>query len=408
MKVSKILKRARIDILMVIEGEIATTQLIEQVLAAGAKFGIHVRKKLLSELTLKDFGKRTVPLFVRCGDPSLELWIKSMRRAGYPYLYYIDDNFWKIEGDSLIARYYQHPLVRRSLELAVSNAHCILTNSEVLSEFLLQFNDRIKTLPAFFDFSLMENPPRNSNGEVRIGFAGSPSRAPDLEIIKPLIAPVLANYPEVVFEFAGAMPEGISTGERVRFFPHMSDYAKFIRFKEERNWAIGLAPLVDTESNRCKTNNKYREYSACKIPGIYSSVLPYQTSVVSGINGLLVDNSAGAWISAVDSLLTDEGLRNSIATHAHADVLHRHSVERVAESWAKPISEVDTLLRRNGTPRLRQPLIIQCLKQRLLHIESLWVRLSTVYQADGVWGVLSKLSDRICRDMAELFARSHK
>ncbi|MFC4860145.1 glycosyltransferase family protein [Pseudomonas sp. MAHUQ-62] len=399
------MKRPTTNVLMVIEGEIATTQLIEQVLVAGARFGISYRKKLLSDLKLEDFGKRTIPLFVRCGDPSLELWVKSMSKAGYPYLYYIDDNFWKIEGDSLIAHYYQHPLVRRSLELAVSNAHCLLTNSDVLAEFLKQFNGRIRTLPAFFDFSLVKNNVRTSNRELRIGFAGSPSRVADLEIIKPLIAPVLADFPEAVFEFAGAMPKDINPSERVRFFPHTSDYAGFIRFKEDRNWAIGLAPLADTESNRCKTNNKYREYSACRIPGIYSNISPYQASVTSGVNGILVDNSTGSWLSAVNTLLTDEVLRNSITANAHADVRQKHSVEQVAESWAKVISEVNTLLQKNGTPRLRQPLFVQCAKQRLLHIESLWVRVSTIYQTDGLTGVVRKLAARVGREFSSLLAK---
>ena len=60
--------------------------------------GVRYRKVYLASLTFKDFDRRTIPLFVRCGDPGLRLWIELLRRAHHPYLYYIDDNFWELPG----------------------------------------------------------------------------------------------------------------------------------------------------------------------------------------------------------------------------------------------------------------------------------------------------------------------
>ncbi|MBD9427212.1 glycosyltransferase [Pseudomonas sp. PDM15] len=388
-----------IDVLMVIEGEIATTQLIEQVLFAGKEHGIHYRKILLSELSLEDFKENTVPLFVRCGDPGLELWIDCLISANYPYLYYIDDNFWKIEGDSLIAHYYQHPLVRRSLELAVSNAYSLLTSSDVLAAFLRKFNKSTKILTPFFDFSLLEETTSSTSNEVRIGFAGSPSRADDLNILIDVIPSILDSYPNAIFEFAGVKPEGIAVSDRVRFYPHITDYNDFIKFKQTRQWSIGLAPLADTEANRCKTNNKYREYSACHIAGIYSDVAPYQDCVKPGINGLLVKNTSSDWRAAIKLLLDSPEKIQVIADNAYSDVRENYSVEHVASSWIEEIRKLhgSLYLTRSGT--LRPAMTRMIIKRNFLRLESILVRLSAIYSQDGLLGLFRKLANRIKRSI---------
>ena len=83
-----------IDVLLVVEGEIATTQLIERILLACESYGLRYRKKLLSRLKIQDFSTDTIPLFVRCGDPVFERWVDLLLQARHPYIYYIDDNFW--------------------------------------------------------------------------------------------------------------------------------------------------------------------------------------------------------------------------------------------------------------------------------------------------------------------------
>src|SRR5258708_19380252 len=117
---------------MVIEGENATTQIVERLLYACRPLGVRYRKVHLASLTFGILDRRNVPLFVRCGDPGLGLWIELLGRANHPYLYYIDDNFWELQGDSPIAQYYHDPDIRQSLQFVVSHAHQLLPNSEVL------------------------------------------------------------------------------------------------------------------------------------------------------------------------------------------------------------------------------------------------------------------------------------
>ena len=382
---------------MVIEGEIATTHLIERILLACEPYGLRYRKQLLSALKIQDFYPNTIPLFVRCGDPALEHWIDLLHRAKHPYLYYIDDNFWRIQGDSPLARYYQHPIIRHSLEFAVTHANSVLTNSDELALFLARFNKHVQVLPAFFDFSLIDGCVRQSSEEVRIGFAGSPSRVDDLEIIRPIIFPILNMFPGAVFEFAGVMPRGIERSDRVRFFEYMPSYSAFVRFQAERNWSIGLAPLVDNEANRCKTNNKYREYGACKISGIYSDMPPYNKSVTQGVTGMLVDNLTEAWIAAVNRLVANSPERNEIVERAYDDVRNKHCVERVSAVWANFIETVDRY--NNSHPSIPLKAVAKRAKFKKMRskFDTLRMQVLAAHSMGGVPLVMRKSMTRIIK-----------
>lgn len=323
-----------VSILVIIEAEIATTHLIERMLKACEPQGVSYKVQFLDRLEISDFTPNVLPLFIRCGDPRAHSWAQHLVDANYPYLFYIDDNFWRIVGNSALAEYYRHPTVRRSLEFIVSNAKAVITNSGELASYLSRFSTRVSVLPTFFDFSLIGNVQQRSGEEVRIGFAGSPSRVEDLELVSPLINPILEKFPQAIFEFAGALPRGIRPGERVLFFPHTPDYSSYIRFQAERHWAIGLAPLIDHEANRGKTDNKYREYGACGCAGIYSDIPPYSHVVTNSRTGLLVKNTPSAWLEAVTDLLADPERRAALAQAALEDVKTRYDIAHVSKVWA--------------------------------------------------------------------------
>ncbi|MBK5342867.1 glycosyltransferase [Pseudomonas sp. TH49] len=325
-----------IEVLLIVEADIATTQLTEQLLSECSCLGIRYKKVYLTELDQHVFSESALPLFVRTADPVAISWMQSLKRSNIPYFYYIDDNFWLIDGDTALAKYYQHPIIRRSLKFAVEKANVVITNSVALREFILPKNRNTVLLPAFFDFSLLPTGDVKTVSEYRIGFAGSASREADLEVLKDVIPYFLAQRDDVVFEFVGCLPKWLEQGPRVRFFGHMNSYADYIAFQVQRGWKIGLAPLDNKTSNRYKTNNKYREYSAFRCAGIYTDSESYVDSVVDGKTGLLIkNNTAACWIAAIERYLDDEKFRTSIAERAYSDVYQKFDIVAVAAQWAE-------------------------------------------------------------------------
>jgi hypothetical protein len=390
-----------LSVLMVIEGEIATTQLLERVLQAGRRFGVVYRKTLLSSLTIADLNPRTVPLFVRCGDRSLRFWIKLLNRARHPYLYYLDDNFWEIQGDSPVALYYRDSEVQDTLRLAVSQAHQVLTNSEVLASYLERFTGRVRVLPPFFDFGLIEGCARPATAEIRIGFAGSGTRQPDLELVRPVIQPALDRIPGAVFEFCGVLPAGVEPGPGVRLFPYVDSYADFIRFQVGRNWAIGLAPLRDTVANRAKTNNKYREYGGCGIAGLYSNIDPYRGSVEHGVTGFLVNDRPESWLSAIEWLAFEAEERRRVGERAAQDVRAKHCVSSVAGTWVECIGKTRLELRQKPSHLARAYWTGAVMEQTARKLRIVGLQVEDAYRKGGAPRVVS----RSARRAAEVFAR---
>jgi hypothetical protein len=235
--------------------------------------------------------------------------------------------------------------------------------------------------------------------ELRIGFAGSATRTDDLELIRPVIQPILDHIPNAVFEFCGAMPREIQPDERIRFFIHATSYADFIRFQAKRNWAIGLAPLRDHPANRAKTNNKYREYGACSIPGVYSDMPPYQGSVEPGVTGLLVDPSSQSWLSAILLLAHRPDERKRIAGQAELDVRNRYSVVRVASTWNDCIRETGAALPRRRSDLIRAYLSSVVLLELSRGVRSLRLQVKDAYEKGGARMVLSKTSQRFTRGL---------
>jgi glycosyltransferase involved in cell wall biosynthesis len=394
-----------LSVLMVMEEEIATTQLLEQVLQAGRRLGIVYRKAFLSSLSIADLDPRTVPLFVRCGDRSLRFWIKLLNRARHPYLYYLDDNFWESLGDSPEALYYRDSEVQDTLRLAVSQAHQTLTNSEVLASYLQRFTCRVSVLPPFFDFGLIEGCARPATAEIRIGFAGSSTRQGDLELVRPVIQPALDRIPGAVFEFCGALPAGVEPGPGVRFFPYVDSYADFIRFQAGRNWAIGLAPLRDTVANRAKTNNKYREYGGCGIAGLYSNIDPYRGCVEHGVTGFLVDGRPESWLWAIQRLAFDEPERRRMGERAAQDVRARHCVSSVAGAWVECIGKTRLELRRRPSHLARAYWTGAVLEHAARKLRILGLQVEDAYRKGGAAMVVRRSARRAAEGFARIIRR---
>lgn len=375
---------------LIVESDIATTQLLERTLNECKKYGVGSEKLYLNELHLAGIPEGSLPLFVRNADQTAASWCKRLKRNGWPYCYYIDDNFWEISGDSALARYYQDASVRRSLNYIVENATLVIVNSTQLALYIRdKFNVRTCSLPAMFDFSLLKGIRPFVGEEVRIGFAGSTSRVGDLAMIHPLIETVLARYPTVVFEFAGAMPASLSTSPRVRFFPHVGDYAQFIKFQRSRGWKIGLAPLIADSSNRFKTNNKFREYAACGIAGIYSDSPSYQDSVVHLVNGIVVRSTdAQDWLLALEQLLNSPELVNSIASAAYDYALKNYDLPVIAKEWSDtllPFSEKIAVLKSRGI----KPGRVSKFDYTLSRVSAYWLLIRQAYY-EGGWALVLK------------------
>lgn len=318
-----------------IEGDISTTRIISRFL--GDMVGTedcHTRQ--LGSINWRTLVKG-LNIFCRSCDPRY-VWVPDyLKKNGVPYIYYLDDNFWKITGTSELARYYQSADVVASLDAFVQGAEFIITHSQMLADFIARRFPAVKCelLPVPFDVELVESievPTFEPSVGAAVGYAGGYKKE-EFELLEDVVEQMGKDRPDVRFEFIGGVSDKLREMNNVQWFPGSSDYATFLELKVSRGWTVGLAPLMESVFNASKTNNKFREYGGCKIPAVYSNTNPFIGSVQHEISGLLVANKPGDWVAAIKKLIDNKPLHEKISNEAFKFVKATYSHEAIIPAW---------------------------------------------------------------------------
>jgi glycosyltransferase involved in cell wall biosynthesis len=180
-------------------------------------------------------------------------------------------------------------------------------------------------------------------------YAGSPSHAEDLAFLRQVLERLEREQPGAfALEVVGGEPPGEATWYRRREIPEGSTgYPSYVALLREwrPEWDIAVAPLLDSEFNRHKSDLKFLEYAGLGLPGVYSAVEPY-ASVRDGETGRVVANDVEAWCAALRELAGDEVLRRKIQQQAWQEVRGR----RLLRDHAGELVELLGTVLREGEP----------------------------------------------------------
>lgn len=322
-------------VLLISDAPIATVQLLERLLEHLARTSkLSFTSVTLDQLDGTDITSGTYPLIVRSCSPAAKRAVSAFQRAHAPFGFYIDDNFWLLDPESVLGKHYAARPTRRRLDEIVSSAQPVIASTKLLREWISKRTPHVAQLDSFFDFTLVPatlavRPPRE---RLRAGFAASTYRGDDLAMVMSDLLAVLEERPNLEIEIIGAEASGpIDSHPRIRAFPYLNSYRHYLDFQQERAWDIGLAPLGSAGSNAYKTDNKYREYAALGIAGIYQDAPPYG-DVREGVTGLLAGRTQ-SWGDALRRYCDEPGLIDAVRAAARADVEARLSLAAVAPRW---------------------------------------------------------------------------
>ncbi|MBX3470662.1 MAG: GNAT family N-acetyltransferase [Planctomycetes bacterium] len=309
---------------------------------------------------------RDADLLVLCrnAEPS-GLWLlREARRRGVRVIYDVDDNFFDIAPTSAVGRYYRAPARQAAHASFLRAADLVRTYSRPVEAHARDCNPRVRRVlaPAYL--------PRRAaaargGGRPRIVYATSrTAEDPLAAVFAPALRRVLDEVGEgVEVTFWGNRPAGLRDRPNVRVRAFEPDYDAFLEAFGGAGFDIGLAPLHDDVFHRSKTNNKYREYGACRVAGIYSAVDVYTDCVEHERTGLLVPNTTEAWAAAILRLVRDPGLRGRIQDEAERHVRAEYAPERYAAGWLEDIREV--LDRPEADPGQEPPWIAELPDERV-------------------------------------------
>ena len=236
------------------------------------------------------------------------------------------------------------------------------------------WNPRIEVLPNYLDSALWDNPAwtashweayykKKNDGIIRIGWSGAASHYEDLQLIEEIITKLCRKYPNVHFCLEGYQGESsrgpnlfrdiapasskcpvCEHGGQLEKIPGI-DLLYFPSRLRECAFDIGIAPLIETGFNQCKSDLKIKEYAALGIPVVATRMLPYSDSVQEGDTGFLA-LTGKEWFDSLELLINDKELRerlgknnyqwyqqNTIDKHIHKWISFYERVASVKYKW---------------------------------------------------------------------------
>lgn len=281
-------------------------------------------------------------VFYRNTEPHDLKLLHRVQAHRVPYIYGLDDNFFRIPSFSPIGAYHRAPHRIYTCTTFIRHAALVRTHNPVLAQEVRAFNPSIREDNAPFDAAFADLLPRESHDGVRIVYATSRVDDPYQSLFMPSLTRLLKERRtgiEVFFFGARPRDPALMCHPQVRHI-ESSSYDEYLRVFCRLAPDIGLAPLTDDVFSNSKTNNKYREYGGCRVAGIYSDTPLYRSCVRNNETGLLVANSPAAWFTAMNRLITSREHRNRIATCAFHDVAENYAVASFIQNWASDLAYV--------------------------------------------------------------------
>ncbi len=310
---------------------------------------------LESRATPRDVQEADLVVFCRNVRPDRAELLRTAVAAGVPVLYDLDDNFFELSPESVNGRAYAQPEQLAMLTEYLAAASLVRVYSRSLLARVEQLNSRVEMVAGAVDLrQVRRSADRDSRpGVPRAPDASAPVPGRPLKLIYAtsrlddslarIFLPALRRLmdeegPRIETHFWGPRPPAELPAVRHHAVVH--DYDRFLRRFSSAGFEIGLAPVADDAFHRSKTNNKFREYCACGIAGVYSDVEVYSDCVRHGETGLLVANDTEAWYRALRRLVDDADLRRKIQQRARLEAEQRYSQEKFEAVFLRQIEQL--------------------------------------------------------------------
>jgi len=219
----------------------------------------------------------------------------------------------------------ESPTKDRRFRRTVKMADAVITTNETLAEYARREGaalDRVHVFPTVIDLARWQ--PREASDsakDVTIGWMGTPSNLPSVEILRAPLTRLCRRYEglkvKVVCEEALAM-EGV----RLIHQPFSAQQ----EVADVRSFDIAVAPLVEDPWTRGKVSTKLLAYFGAGLPVVASDVTANRIYIRDGENGFLV-GTLGQWEEKLTKLIEHPELRKSVGAKARESAEKEFSLD---------------------------------------------------------------------------------
>lgn len=221
------------------------------------------------------------------------------------------------------------------LKRCVQQADAVSVTVPELGSVFYEYNQNVLVLPNCLNLRHWERP-EFLKKEFRIAWHGGYSHYEDLFILKDVLPVIAKAHENIKFVMLGYMWEALLKEipeDRFEFHPWVPTMAYPYKMAM-LNADMAVIPLADSAFNRCKSQLKWLEYSALKVPCVTSNVHPY-IDIYNGKNGIFCDNDKASWIKGIATMIKDETLRREMAESAYNTVAQDFDINTQYHRWVK-------------------------------------------------------------------------
>lgn len=304
------------------------------------KFNVTTSKSLIDEKDIigswRKVGKEYDLLFSSYIDsPKPYAYLRAvMQKSGLKHIMDLDDNLYDIDEFNPVAQYYEKNKETKDVQRTIVN-DC--ENLSVTTKFLKNLCEKYGrknptfVLPNYIDLDLYKfdfTKKKKPDKKINIVYQGSTTHYTDIVKSGIIEAAKMINEKygkQVKFVFVGMVPEDIEDAlpkGRCDYINGKPDFFEWVDLWKEKmgNMDIAIAPLNQSDFNYGKSEIKFYEASACKLPFIGSNTPNYQRVVRSGVNGFTVRNEPIEWFNHLCALIDNPDLRAEFAEQAYKDI----------------------------------------------------------------------------------------
>jgi glycosyltransferase involved in cell wall biosynthesis len=261
------------------------------------------------------------------GPPYVEFILRSLK--GLPIIFDFDDAIWELDLQSST-----HPIAARILKdpskcwYTMRHAAGVIAGSNYLAERAREVNPNVTVVPtvvsskAWIPWSGRLQGELHGDGPPRIGWVGSHTTAPQLELVEPALRQLRAEGHDFEVHVVGAADDFALETVEVESRPWRLDD----EIREFQRIDIGLAPMHAEPVYQGKCGLKQLQYMAVGVPHVSSWVGGARDFVVDGENGL-VAHTQQDWYRHLKALLESHELRRKLSRNGRTLIETQYCLE---------------------------------------------------------------------------------
>ncbi|MFA7466952.1 MAG: glycosyltransferase family 4 protein [Desulfotomaculaceae bacterium] len=198
----------------------------------------------------------------------------------------------------------------------------VVAGNNFLADYARGYNKNVCVLPTCVELAKYPAPkPKYNWGDpVVIGWIGTPSTLPYLDLIRPALQQI-AQKQEIILRIVGGK-EYHCPGVKVECLPWTLDG----EVELIKSFNIGVMPLTDDAWSRGKCGLKLLQYMAAGVPAIASPVGVNSEIIQDGLNGYLAAGTT-QWVEVLEIIMSNPAAHAYMAEKARETVEKEYAVE---------------------------------------------------------------------------------